>query len=44
LFYALAIVIAFIDAYACLAFHALLALYYAFDPLTRWAARAMVRG
>jgi uncharacterized membrane protein len=38
--YAIAIAIAFVNAYACLAFHALLAAYYALDPLTRWAARA----
>jgi uncharacterized membrane protein len=37
--YTIAVVIAFINAYACLAFHALLALYYALDPLSRWAAR-----
>jgi uncharacterized membrane protein len=35
--YTIAIVIAFVNAYACLAFHGLLALYYALDPLSRWA-------
>ncbi len=38
--YTLAVGVALIDAYACLAFHALLALYYALDPLSRRAARA----
>jgi uncharacterized membrane protein len=33
--YAISIVIALVSAYACLAFHALLALYYALDPLSR---------
>ncbi len=42
LVYAVALGIAFIDAYACLAFHALLALYYAFDPLSRSTARRRV--
>ena len=42
--YGVSIVIAFFNAYVCLAFHALLAVYYAFDPLTRWAARAATRG
>ena len=37
--YAIAIVIAFFNAYACLAFHGLLAAYYALDPLSRRAAR-----
>jgi uncharacterized membrane protein len=37
--YTIAIVIAFVNAYACLAFHGLLALYYALDPLSRRAAR-----
>jgi len=37
--YVIAIGIAFVDAYACLAFHALLAAYYALDPLSRWVAR-----
>jgi TMEM175 potassium channel family protein len=38
--YTIAVVIAFIDAYACLAFHAALAIYYALDPLSRRAERA----
>jgi len=38
--YSLAIIIAVINAYACLAFHALMAVYYAVDPLSR---RASVR-
>jgi uncharacterized membrane protein len=38
--YTISIGIAYINAYACLAFHALLALYYALDPLSRRAARA----
>jgi uncharacterized membrane protein len=33
--YTLAIGIAFVNAYACLAFHGTLALWYAFDPLSR---------
>jgi uncharacterized membrane protein len=37
--YTISVVVAFIDAYACLAFHAALALYYALDPLSRRAAR-----
>jgi uncharacterized membrane protein len=37
--YTLAVGIAFVNAYACLAFHGLLAVYYALDPLSRWAAR-----
>jgi uncharacterized membrane protein len=32
--------IAFLNAYACLAFHGALALYYAFDPLSRRVAGA----
>jgi uncharacterized membrane protein len=35
--YAISIAIGFLNAYACLAFHALLALYYALDPLSRHA-------
>ena len=35
--YMLAIVIALINAYACLTFHAALAVYYAVDPLSRRA-------
>ena len=37
--YTVALGIAFINAYACLAFHALLAVYYALDPVSRRAAR-----
>jgi hypothetical protein len=37
--YTITIGIAFISAYTCLAFHALLAVYYALDPLSRRAAR-----
>jgi uncharacterized membrane protein len=37
--YTVAIAIALINAYACLAFHGALALYYALDPLTRGATR-----
>ena len=37
--YTLTIGIAFISAYACLAVHGLLAIYYALDPLSRRAAR-----
>jgi len=36
--YTISIGIAFLNAYACLAFHGLLALYYALDPLSRRAA------
>lgn len=39
-FYAVAIAVGFVNAYACLAFHGLLAVYYALDPLSRRAARA----
>jgi uncharacterized membrane protein len=35
LIYAVSIGVAVINAFACLAFHALLALYYALDPLSR---------
>jgi len=35
LIYALTIAVAVINAFACLAFHAALALYYALDPLSR---------
>jgi uncharacterized membrane protein len=38
--YAVAVVIAFVNAYACLAYHGLLACYYALDPLSRRAERA----
>ncbi|MGZ6983051.1 MAG: hypothetical protein ACXVH5_12870, partial [Ilumatobacteraceae bacterium] len=37
--YALSVGVAFINAYACLAFHAVLALYYACDPISRRANR-----
>lgn len=37
--YAVTIAVAFANAYACLAFHGALAVYYAFDPLSRRAAR-----
>jgi TMEM175 potassium channel family protein len=36
--YAITIAVGFLNAYACLAFHALLAVYYALDPLSRRAA------
>ena len=39
--YTASIGIAAINAYACLAFHALLAVYYALDPLSRRAARGV---
>jgi len=38
-FYALTIVVAVINAYACLAVHGALAVYYALDPLNRWVQR-----
>jgi uncharacterized membrane protein len=38
--YTLSIAVALVSAYACLAFHAALALYYALDPLSRRAGRA----
>ncbi len=37
--YVVSIGVAFINAYACLAFHGALALYYAFDPISRRANR-----
>jgi uncharacterized membrane protein len=37
--YAIAVGIAFLSPYACLAFNAALAVYYAFDPLSRGTAR-----
>jgi TMEM175 potassium channel family protein len=37
--YSVSVLIALVNAYACLAFHALLAVYYALDPLSRRAAR-----
>jgi uncharacterized membrane protein len=42
--YTISIGVGFLNAYACLAFHALLALYYAFDPLSRRAARTGAAG
>jgi hypothetical protein len=39
--YTLSICVAFVSAYACLAFHGLLAVYYALDPLSRRAGRAV---
>lgn len=36
--YGLSIAVAFVSAFACLAFHAALALYYALDPLSRRAS------
>jgi uncharacterized membrane protein len=41
--YTLSIVIALVNAYACLAFHAALAVYYAFDPVSRRADRGARR-
>jgi uncharacterized membrane protein len=41
--YTVSVGVAFINAYACLAFHALLALYYGLDPLSRNASRAASR-
>ena len=38
-FYTLTIVVALINAYACLALHGALAVYYALDPLARWVQR-----
>jgi uncharacterized membrane protein len=38
--YTITVGIAFVSAYACLAFHALLAVYYALDPISRRAARS----
>jgi uncharacterized membrane protein len=38
--YAGTIAVGFAQAYACLAFHGALAVYYAFDPLSRRASRA----
>jgi uncharacterized membrane protein len=40
LFYGAAIAIALVSPYICLAFHGLLALYYAFDPISRGVNRA----
>jgi uncharacterized membrane protein len=38
--YTVSVGIAFVNAYACLAFHGLMAVYYALDPLSRRAARS----
>jgi hypothetical protein len=40
--YTMSVAIAFASAFACLAFHGLLAAYYALDPLSRRAARVRV--
>jgi uncharacterized membrane protein len=37
--YLLTIVVALVNAYACLAVHGALAVYYALDPLARWVSR-----
>lgn len=37
--YGLTIVVGVINAYACLAVHGAVAVYYALDPLARWVAR-----
>jgi len=42
--YTLSIGVAFINAYACLAFHAVLAVYYALDPVSRRANRHATAG
>jgi uncharacterized membrane protein len=39
IFYGLTIVVALVNAYACLALHGALAVYYALDPLARWVQR-----
>jgi TMEM175 potassium channel family protein len=36
--YAVSVLVALVNAYACLAFHGAMAVYYAFDPLSRRAA------
>jgi len=38
--YAVSIGVALLDAYVCLAFHGVLALYYAFDPISRRLAHS----
>ncbi len=38
--YLVAVGVAFVNAYACLAFHGALAVFYALDPVSRRAARA----
>jgi uncharacterized membrane protein len=37
--YLLTVVVALVNAYACLAVHGALAVYYALDPLARWVSR-----
>ena len=37
--YAATIVVGIVNAYACLAVHGALAVYYALDPLSRWVSR-----
>jgi uncharacterized membrane protein len=37
--YAVTILIGLVNAYACLAVHGALAVYYALDPLSRWVTR-----
>jgi uncharacterized membrane protein len=37
--YAATVVVGFVNAYACLAVHAALAVYYALDPVARWVTR-----
>jgi uncharacterized membrane protein len=37
--YLATIVVGLINAYACLAIHGAIGVYYAFDPLSRWASR-----
>lgn len=37
--YAVTIVVGLVNAYACLAVHGALAVYYALDPLSRWVSR-----
>jgi uncharacterized membrane protein len=44
LLYVIPVLVALVNAIACLAVHALLAAYYAFDPLSRRAARAEATG
>jgi uncharacterized membrane protein len=39
LFYVATIVVAVVNAYACLVLHAALAVYYALDPVARWIER-----
>jgi len=42
LIYAGTIVVGLVNAYACLAVHGALAVYYALDPLSRWVSRFTV--